>query len=190
MTWIKICGITSKADAEAAISAGASAIGLVFAPSSRRVTVGAASVIAEAVRGRVEIVGVFKEAGLVEAVDAAIRFDRVQIHGDAPIAVSVPVLRALRPELLDGNVAIDGETTLIDGSEGQGIAFDWAQLRSRSGPFVIAGGLTPENVGDAVAQARPFGVDVSSGVESVPGRKDPEKMARFVEAVRRSDVSR
>ncbi|HQZ16218.1 MAG TPA: hypothetical protein PLD86_04995 [Vicinamibacteria bacterium] len=111
----------------------------------------------------------------------------MQFHGDAPLEVPVSVLRAIRPEALDRPASHEGETTLIDGSEGRGVAFDWTRVRPRTGPFVIAGGLTPENVGEAIAVARPFGVDVSSGVESAPGRKDPDKMARFVLAVRRAD---
>ncbi len=189
MIWIKVCGITSKADAQAAIEAGVSAIGLVFAPSRRRVTLEKALGIAAFARGRVQVVGVFKDPAVAEATNAVIRLDLVQIHNGAPVAVSVPVLRAVRPELLDQTGVGEGETMLIDGSEGKGIAFDWSRVRARPGRFVIAGGLTPENVGDAVSLARPFGVDVSSGVESAAGRKDAEKMARFVEAVRRIDVS-
>ena len=189
MTWIKVCGITSKADAEAAIKAGVSAIGLVMAPSPRRVTLEKALGIAAIARGRVEVVGVFKDASAVENAHAVVGFDRIQFHGDERLDLPVSVLRAIRPEALD-RPPYEWETTLIDGSEGTGVAFDWARVRERSGCFVIAGGLTPENVGEAVAVARPFGVDVSSGVESAPGRKDPEKMARFVLAVRRADAVR
>jgi len=187
MTWIKVCGITSKPDAEAAIRAGVSAIGLVMAPSPRRVTLEKAVGIAEVSRGRVEIVGVFRDAASVESAQAVVRFDRIQFHGGAPLDVPVPVLRAIRPDALDEFVPHEGETTLIDGSEGRGVGFDWTKVRARPGCFVIAGGLTPKNVGEAVAVARPFGVDVSSGVESAPGRKDADKMIRFVEAVRRAD---
>jgi phosphoribosylanthranilate isomerase len=188
MTWIKVCGITSKPDAEAAIRAGASAIGLVLSPSPRRVTLEKALGIAEIARGRIEVVGVFKDASAVESAHAIVGFDRIQFHGDAPLVVPVPVLRAIRPEALDDSAPSEWKTTLIDGSEGQGMRFDWTRLRSRPGCFVIGGGLTPENVGEAIAVARPFGVDVSSGVESAPGRKDPDKMTRFVEAVRRADA--
>ena len=188
MTWIKVCGITSTSDAEAAIEAGVSAIGLVFAKSPRQVALAKALEIAAFVRGRVEIVGVFKDARQVEAVHGALRFDRVQIHGPGPLRVAVPVLRAIRPEEIEKPGSVnDGEMVLIDGSEGRGQPFDGARLRSQPGPLVIAGGLTPENVGDAILAVRPFGVDVSSGVESLPGRKDPEKMRRFVAAVRRAD---
>lgn len=190
MTWIKICGITSKPDAEAAIRAGVSAIGLVMAPSPRRVTLEKALGIAAMARGRVEVVGVFKDAKAVESAHAIVGFDRVQFHGDALLEIPVSVLRAIHPDALDRGVANEGEATLIDGSEGKGVTFDWRRVRSRPGCFVIAGGLTPENVGEAVTAARPFGVDVSSGVESALGRKDPDKMARFVLAVRRADAAR
>jgi phosphoribosylanthranilate isomerase len=190
MTWIKVCGITSKPDAEAAIKAGVSAIGLVFANSPRRVTLEKALGIAALARGRAQVVGVFRDPSLVEATHSVIRFDVIQIHSDAPLNVPVPVLRAIRPEFIDQTIVADNETTLIDGSEGKGIKFDWAKARTRPGRFVMAGGLTPENVGEAVVMARPFGVDVSSGVESSPGRKDPDKLKRFVEAVRRADAKR
>jgi phosphoribosylanthranilate isomerase len=136
------------------------------------------------------VVGVFKEAAAVGSAHAIVGFDRVEFHGDAALEVPVSVLRAIRPEALDESASHEGEATLIDGSEGKGITFDWTRVRSRPGCFVIAGGLTPENVGEAVTVARPFGVDVSSGVESAPGRKDPDKMARFVLAVRRADALR
>ena len=190
MTWIKVCGITCKPDAEAAIKAGVSAIGLVMAPSPRRVTLEKALGIAAIARGRVEVVGVFKDAKAVASAHAIVGFDRIQFHGEERLEVPVSVLRAIRPEALDLPVADEGEATLIDGSEGQGLAFDWTRVRRRPGCFVIAGGLTPENVGEAVTVARPFGVDVSSGVESAVGRKDPDKMSRFVLAVRRADAVR
>lgn len=186
MTWIKVCGITSPSDAEAAIQAGVAAIGLVMAPSPRRVTIDTALEIAARVQGRVELVGVFKDVGIAETAHALVGFDRVQFHGDAVLDFAVPVLRAIRPEDEKPSVLGEREMALIDGSEGMGV-FDPTTLRSRPGPFVIAGGLNPENVGEAIAAARPYGVDVSTGVESAPGIKDREKMARFVAAVRRAD---
>ena len=185
MTWIKVCGITSPEDAEAAIQAGVSAIGLVMAPSPRRVTIETALEIAACVQGRVELVGVFKDVGIAETAQALVGFDRVQFHGDAVLDFAVPVLRAIRPDEKPSFLA-EREMALIDGSEGMGV-FDPATLRSRPGPFVIAGGLNSENVGEAIAAARPYGVDVSTGVESAPGIKDRAKMARFVAAVRRAD---
>lgn len=190
MTWIKVCGITSKADAEAAIAAGVSAIGLVFANSSRRVTLEKAIGIAAIARNRAQVVGVFRDPSLIEFTHSVVRFDLIQLHHTAPIDVPLPVLRAVRPELLDRSAIGEGETMLIDGSEGHGVAFDWRVVRKRADRFVIAGGLTAENVGVAVTTARPFGVDVSTGVEKSPGQKDPDKLVRFVEAVRRADGTR
>ena len=170
------------------MEASVSAIGLVFAVSPRQVTIEKALEIAALVRGRVEIVGVFKDGQRAETTHAALGFDRVQIHSDERLAVGVPVLRAVRPDGFNPDAAMnEGEMTLIDGSEGRGETLDWTQVRFGSGRLVIAGGLTPQNVGEAIAAARPFGVDVSSGVESAPGRKDPEKMRLFVAAVRRAD---
>ena len=189
MTWIKICGITTPRDAEIAIDLGASAIGLIFAPSSREVSLERARDIARSVRGRAELVGVFKEVGSVRAVHEAVGLDRMQIHASGRPHGSLPVLRAIRPEELASreDVPVE-ETILIDGSEGRGLAFDWNLARSISRPFVLAGGLSPSNVEEAIVKARPMGVDVTSGVESVPGRKDENKLALFFEAVRRADA--
>lgn len=192
MTWIKICGITSTLDAEAAIEVGASAIGLVFATSSpRQVTVEAAQRIAACARDRVEIVGLFKEPAVADAAHAAIHFDRIQLYGKARLGTDVRVLRVVHPDDLDPAPSMSaGEIMLIDGSEGRGVKFDWDRVRFYAAPLVIAGGLTPENVGEAITMARPFGVDVSSGVECAPGLKDLEKLNRFVDAVRRADAAR
>ncbi len=191
MTWIKICGTTTPDDAELAIDLGASAIGLIFAPSRREVSIERASDIARRVRGRAELVGVFKEVLSVRGVHEAVGLDRAQIHGSGTPDVRLPVLRAVRPEdLLQAESTPEGELILIDGSEGRGLTFDWRLARPLHRPFVLAGGLTPENVGQAVTVARPYGVDVTSGVESAPGIKDASRMARFVEAVRRADESR
>jgi phosphoribosylanthranilate isomerase len=193
VTWIKICGVTTPGDAERAIELGASAVGLIFAPSRRQVSTAQAREIARVVRGRAELVGVFKETASIPAVHAAIGFDRLQIHGpkDPEPRPPVRVLRAVRPEDLERlPPARDGEMILIDGSQGQGKAFDWALAASVPRPFVLAGGLRPENVGFAIAAARPFGVDVASGVEAEPGIKDIEKLRRFFAAVKEADRGR
>jgi phosphoribosylanthranilate isomerase len=191
VTWIKICGTTSCEDAAMAIDLGATAIGLIFAPSRREVSIVRAREIASLARGRVEIIGVFKEALRVRAVHEAVGLDRVQIHGTEVPDVSLPRLRAVRPEdLARREGLLEGELLLIDGSEGRGRTFDWTLARHVPHPFVLAGGLTPQNVSEALEQTRPFGVDVTSGVESVPGRKDYEKMARFIEAARRFNAGR
>ena len=189
MTWIKICGITTPRDAEIAIDLGASAIGLIFAPSSREVSLERARDIARLVRGRAELVGVFKEISSVRSVHEAVGLDRAQIHVSGRPDVSLRILRAIRPEELATwkDVPVE-ETILIDGSEGRGLTFDWSLARSVSRPFVLAGGLSPTNVEEAIVKARPMGVDVTSGVESVPGQKDENKLALFFEAVRRADA--
>ena len=189
MTWIKICGITTPRDAEIAIDLGASAIGLIFAPSSREVSLERARDIARSVRGRAELVGVFKDISSVRMVHEAVGLDRAQLHVSGRPDVSLPILRAIRPEQLAKwkDVSVE-ETILIDGSEGRGLTFDWSPARSVSRPFVLAGGLSPTNVEEAIVKARPMGVDVTSGVESVPGQKDENKLALFFEAVRRADA--
>jgi len=189
-TWIKVCGITSTADAEATIRAGVSAIGVVMTKSPREVTIETALSIAEVARGRVEIVGVFRDASAANSAHVRLGFDLIQLHAPDPLDASVPVLRAVPFEGLEAHVSPEGELLIVDSSEGHGLASDWALLREVSGSFVIAGGLTPENVAEAVTTARPFGVDVSTGVEITPGWKDPGKMTRFVDAVRRADATR
>lgn len=184
--WIKICGITTPEDAEFAIASGASAIGLIFAPSRREVSIDRACEIARVVRGRAELVGVFKEVLSVRAVHEAVVLDRAQIHGPGVPDVPLKVLRAVSPaDLGQAENISEEEGILIDGSEGRGLTFDWNLARSLTRPFVLAGGLSPFNVEEAISKARPHGVDVTSGVERVPGRKDPQKVARFIELARR-----
>jgi len=183
--WIKICGITTVEDAELAIGLGASAIGLIFAPSRREVSPDRARELVRQVRGRVEVVGVFKEIHSIHAVHEAVGLDRVQVHVPGDPGVHLPILRALRPAELPGaGLVPEEEWVLIDGSEGRGLTFDWKLTQSLSRPFILAGGLTPANVGEAIRATRPAGVDVTSGVELSPGRKDPAKVARFITAAK------
>jgi phosphoribosylanthranilate isomerase len=187
--WIKICAITSLADAELAVELGASAIGFIFAPSKREVTPAQAHEIARQVRGRVEVVGVFKEIHSVRAVHEAVGLDRAQIHVPGDPGVHLPILRALTPGQLPQAAALPAdECLLIDGSEGRGVTFDWKLAQGLSRPFILAGGLTPGNVAEAIRATRPQGVDVTSGVERVPGIKDPDKIARFITAARTAFV--
>jgi len=186
--WIKICGITSITDAELAIERGASAIGLIFAPSMREVRPELGRELVRHVRGRVEVVGVFKELRSVRAVHEAVGgLDRVQIHVPGDPGVPAPILRALRPAEMAGAAGVPvEESILIDGSEGRGMTFDWQLAQVLTRPFILAGGLTPENVAEAIRVASPRGVDVTSGVELTPGRKDPDKVARFIAAARQA----
>ena len=189
MTWIKVCGITSVEDARDAIEAGVSAIGLVFAASPRQVSLEDARDIAAAVRGRAEVVGVFKDPAGAEEMHARVGFDRIQIHHDARPRVAVPLLRSLPPSRLTGPTPSleEGELLMIDGSEGRGHRADLSLVKEAIvRGAVLAGGLTPSNVTDVVTRHRPWGVDVSSGVEAGPGRKDAALVRAFVAAVRRA----
>ena len=194
--FLKICGLTNEADAAHAAAAGATALGVVFAPSSPRcVSADTARDIVEAVPGHVPVVGVFVNAPLEEivAVVAHTGIRVVQLHGDEPeryaAALKLPLLRAAGVD-----VAIDSwptATLLLDatsagqrGGTGQRVDWDKAAAVARRRKTVLAGGLTPDNVAEAIAAVRPFGVDVSSGVEASPGRKDRDKVSRFLENAR------
>ncbi|HEY0593635.1 MAG TPA: bifunctional indole-3-glycerol phosphate synthase/phosphoribosylanthranilate isomerase [Thermoanaerobaculia bacterium] len=197
---VKICGIASPGDAVGAIDAGADFIGLVFAPlSPRRVTPEAAEEIARAVRERsprTRLVGVFRDQPVeqVRAIAAQLDLDLVQLHGSEPVAhiaaVGRPAIRAIaipaQEHLLPS--ASRASWALLDGrAPGSGAAFDWNAVGRAMRPrrMFLAGGLTPDNVRDAIARVRPEGVDVSTGVEDAPGRKSVAKMRRFVEEVKR-----
>ncbi len=196
---IKICGITDIATALAAAEMGADAIGLVFAPSRRQVNVEAARAIADAAPPFLAKVGVFvdEDPARVDAIAAACGLDVVQLHGhESPqvcAASSRPVVKAIRvadASSLEQIGAYRVAAFLLDSdvlgvAGGSGRSFDWtlAASAARSARIILAGGLTPENVQDALNCVRPFGVDVSSGVET-GGRKDPEKMRTFIGRVR------
>ena len=199
--FLKICGLTNEGDAVHAAAAGATALGVVFAPASPRcVSADRARDIVEAVPVGVPVVGVFVNAPLEEivAVVAHTGIRIVQLHGDEPeryaAALKVPLLRAAGVD-----AAVDAwptATLLLDagsGAErgGTGRRVDWTQAAAiaRRRKTVLAGGLTPDNVAEAIAAVRPFGVDVSSGVEASPGRKDPAKVSRFIEAAKKAFVA-
>lgn len=196
--FVKICGITAEADAVAAVEAGADAVGLIFAPSRRQVTVDRARAIAAAVPDHVLTVGVFRDHLAREVVDivTSAGLGAAQLHGSESPATSrevhggVPVLfRAMAagdPQLssIDEHGA---DVVLLDAPvPGGGVPFDWhlvgdLTLRHR---VLLAGGLRPDTVADAVRTVRPWGVDVASGVEESPGRKDHDAVRRFVTAAR------
>jgi phosphoribosylanthranilate isomerase len=203
---VKVCGITSADDAQAAVAAGADAIGFVFWPKSpRAVDASTARAIAARVPPFVLRVGVFVDAPTEEMRGIAdeVGLDMVQLHGNEPpeavahaprrAVKAVRVGAGFRPEdalRYDGAAAGLLLDTRVDGEDlpgGTGRTFDWSLVRRvREGTsfLVLAGGLNPDNVADAIAAVRPDAVDVSSGVESSPGRKDPAKVRAFVEAVR------
>jgi phosphoribosylanthranilate isomerase len=196
--FVKICGLTNEEDAVHAASVGAAALGVVFAPASPRcVSADRARDIVRAVPAGVPVVGVFVDAPLQEIVatvaHTGIRW--VQLHGDEPeayaAALKVPLLRAAGVEVaLDAwptaTLLLDAITTAARG--GTGTRVDWSRARAiaRQRKTLLAGGLTADNVAEAIATVRPFGVDVSSGVEMAPGRKDPDKVSRFLEQARQA----
>jgi len=206
MTRIKICGITRVEDGLAAAQAGADAIGLVFADKSpRRLSPDQARHISRALPPFVTTVALFvnPESSWVQQVLEEVRPDCLQFHGDEPpefcAAFNVPWLKAarVRPEvdLLQFAARFGGaQGVLLDAYSpsahgGTGERFDWRLIPPElARSVVLAGGLTPDNVGQAVAQVRPWAVDVSSGLESAPGIKDVAKIAAFVKEVKHADA--
>jgi phosphoribosylanthranilate isomerase len=207
MTRVKICGLTRPRDVELACDLGAAYVGFNFAAASpRRVTLDAARDLARATRPGVARVGVFVDetAGEIRAAIAAARLDLVQIHrplsardldeSPLPVIAVVGVSRAgadaAPPELLERCRSVLCDTALPGQSGGTGTVFDWSLLGARTWPvpLILAGGLDPDNVAEAIARVHPSAVDVASGVESAPGVKDEDKMRLFFEAVRRADA--
>ena len=204
-TRVKICGITRTEDALAAVAAGADAIGFVFyAKSPRAVSVPTARAICAELPAFISAVGLFVDAGAedVRAILEAVPLDLLQFHGDETPAFcaqfSRPYFKALRmsPDVDVRSAAqsfIGARGILLDTyragvAGGTGETFEWQRVpQSLRSKIILAGGLTPANVGAAIAQIRPYAVDVSGGVESAPGIKDVHKIESFIAAVRRAD---
>ena len=204
-TRVKICGITRPEDGVRAALLGADAIGLVFyAPSPRAVSPAQAAEIAAALPPFVTRVGLFVNAAPaeIEAVLAAVRLDLLQFHGDETEAdcarYGEPYIKALnmRPglDVTQAMRAYPGASGfLLDAYHpavpgGSGESFDWDRVPAECPrPIVLAGGLHPGNVAEAVRRVRPYAVDVSSGVEAAKGIKDPAKLAEFIRGVHRGD---
>jgi phosphoribosylanthranilate isomerase len=205
--WLKICGITSVEDALDAVEAGADAIGVNFVPTSKRfVDVPVGRAVRDAVGERALVVGVVadRSSAELEELRRQTGIAWLQLHGNetpdyCSLIQRVKVIKAFR---VDSSFRVEslrsyGSTMFLldSGSGGQfggtGKVFDWNQAYGANafGWIVLAGGLTSVNVGEAVSRLHPFGVDVSSGVESSPGKKDYEKMRRFIETVRKTDVA-
>lgn len=198
--FVKICGITRLEDAQAAVEAGANAVGFVFWPKSpRRVDVERAREIASALPEHVTTVGVFVDQSLNDVNDVACRVGlrAVQLHGSEDgeyvRAMTRPVIKAVAvvgSQAPDVNAWPSNVTVLLDVHDpvkkgGTGKTIDWtvaASVASRRN-VLLAGGLTPQNVGDAIARVRPYGIDVSSGVEVEPGIKDHGRIKALFEAV-------
>jgi phosphoribosylanthranilate isomerase len=195
---VKICGITTEADALLPVALGADALGFVFAPSPRQVSAQAARRIVERVPPEILTVGVFRDEAPARAVEIvnSIGLKAAQLHGGETIEQTrwvserIPLTIKAFPAGDPGIGRIDDygvELVLVDAdSPGSGEVFDWRLAEGVVDParLIVSGGLRPDNVADAVAHLHPFGVDVSSGVESAPGRKDPVKVRAFVAAAR------
>ena len=204
MTRVKICGITRAEDAELAVELGAWALGFILWPGSPRAAdpAVAAGIVAEQ-RRRVETVGVFVDPTLEEVASAVtgIGFSMVQLHGSVGPSfcsevhrrTGARVIRAFRigggEDVLDARRFRDVDLHLFDARVpglhgGSGQTWDWNLARNRRAriPLVLSGGLTAENVGEAIEQVEPYAVDVASGTEAEPGIKDPAKVAAFLEA--------
>ncbi len=205
MVRIKVCGIRTEQDGLEAVRAGADFVGLVLAASGRQVSVAQAKQIAAAVRSSgspARVVGVFvnSPASEVNRIARECGLDYVQLSGDESLAycreIEKPVIKAVHvgsglPELEKKAGLIYLLDTHVAGRYGgTGITFDWSLARqiSRRTPLILAGGLTPENVGQAIREVGPWGVDVSSGVET-DGVKDMNKIRAFIAAARRANGS-
>jgi phosphoribosylanthranilate isomerase len=178
---VKICGITRRQDAEAAVEAGASAIGFIFYPKSPRFI--SPETAAELGRGLdVWKVGVFvdESPASIEAVMRSANLDVAQVYGgEVP---SVPrVWRAVRMGQASVNPGEKVEALLLDGPS-NGVGFDWREARGRAEKIIVAGGLNASNVAEVIRIAEPWGVDASSSLESAPGIKDADKVKQFVKA--------
>jgi phosphoribosylanthranilate isomerase len=203
MTKIKICGIKTVTDALAAIEAGADYLGFNFYPKSVRFVERQACMEITSVLKKeyphIKLVGVFVNSS-VEEINDILRtgsLDLAQLHGDETLEIVMSfngkAFKAFRgiPESIDGFARDESPAFLVDSSVkgiygGSGVTADWdgAAELAKKYPLLLAGGLTPENVAEAVRRVKPWGVDVASGVESAPGEKDPSRMKAFVQAVR------
>jgi len=210
VTKIKFCGITRLDDAELAVAAGAWAIGLIFWPHSpRRAELDAAAEIAAAVKRRAEVAGVFVNATLDEVAQTAdaVGLTMIQLHGEEGPAYGAEAARRTGCKVIKAARVRSGADVqalasfhtdyhLLDSYSagvpgGTGETFSWDIARAHRGrvPVILSGGLTPDNIADAIAAVHPFAVDVASGVELSPGRKDPEKLQAFAAAVRSTTLA-
>jgi phosphoribosylanthranilate isomerase len=215
--WIKICANTSLEDARLAVEAGADALGFIFAPSPRLVTPEQVAAITRQLPESIEKIGVFVDAAYDEILSTvrACGLTGVQLHSASGAEVPRQLRAEFGPELrilrvvhfgpdaaeqaqacaadqnLDG-VLVDSRTATAVG--GTGIAFDWAEARrtvftgTAGARLIAAGGLHPDNVARAIAILHPWGVDVASGVEAAPGRKDPARVRAFVNNARAASM--
>ncbi|MSU62392.1 MAG: phosphoribosylanthranilate isomerase [Pedosphaera sp.] len=203
---VKICGITSVRDALAAVEAGADALGFMFyEPSPRFVSTHAAAEIIRELPPFIAKVGVLVDAGqeTIQHVIDVCGIDTLQFHGEESPKFcrhfglkTIKAFRVRGPEVLEQVKHYEAVAWLLDSFVpgalgGTGATFNWdiaSDATALSPRVILAGGLTPENVAEAVRRVRPFGIDVSSGVESAPGRKDADKLRTFIAAAKSANL--
>ncbi|NCV52295.1 MAG: phosphoribosylanthranilate isomerase [Gammaproteobacteria bacterium] len=201
MTRVKFCGFTHQDDVAQAVALGADALGFVFyGPSSRYVSPEHAQTLTRSVPAFVTRVGLFvnEEAETVQRIFELARLNLIQYHGEESPefcdAIGLPYIKAFRVRKgMDLRTEMDrypnASGFLLDAyvkgqPGGTGERFDWELIPQSHAPIILAGGLTPDNAKDAIDQVAPWALDVSGGIETKPGRKDPDKMARFMNACR------
>lgn len=191
MLWIKICGLSTREAVDTAVAAGADAVGFVFAPSKRRVTPQQAAEISQAVPAHIARIAVMlhPSQAWVDEVCSIFVPDVLQTDAADFDALQIPQGIALLPVVRDGQATRSTlpARLLYEGkASGTGTTADWSAARALATrtELVLAGGLHEQNVAQAIAAVRPFGIDVSSGVESAPGVKDPSKIEAFVRTAR------
>jgi phosphoribosylanthranilate isomerase len=197
MTRIKICGITKLHDALTAADLGVDAVGFVFVPSKRRISPAKAREIITALPPFITTAGIFMNTPLrqIEEIADYTGIDIIQLHGDETPEYCQQITRrvvkrlAIVPDQNPDHFArimriYSVSAWLIDPGAGSGEVFDWRSIQGIKGRLIIAGGLTPENVRQAIELLSPYGVDVSTGVETIPGEKDYDKLQAFVQEVR------
>lgn len=195
--FIKICGVRGGDDVRAAIDAGAHAVGVMLTKSPRQISVQQAKEVVEQVDGRALVVGVFYGESAEEIKDAAttVGLTAIQLHGDYSqesftqlSELGLPLIRAVSGQAPDLTVGAYGDDVMIIDAPkpGSGKAWDYRSLRDKhlNGNWLLAGGLSVENVAEALTESGAWGVDVSSGVEFKRGYKSPELIERFISAVR------
>ena len=212
--WIKFCATTCIEDALASIDAGADALGFIFAPSKRRVSAEQAREIAAQLPPGVERIGVFRDESVEAVAEVAEQagLTGIQLHGEESPAFIGALRTRISPELnlsVIKTVLVNDhfetrfaevcrdydciDSILLDSGGGSGRTFDWKKAQPLLGPnrkrLIVAGGLNADNVDKAIRNFSPWGVDVVTGVECEPGRKDPERLKAFVAAVRKAEQS-
>jgi len=201
MTRVKFCGFTQEDDVAQAVTLGVDALGFVFyEPSSRYVTPEHAANLTRSVPAFVTRVGLFvnEQAESIKRIFETARLNLIQYHGDETPefcdTLGLPYIKAFRVQQgMDLRAEMDrypnASGFLLDAyvkgqPGGTGERFDWGLIPQSDAPIILAGGLTPDNAKDAIEQVAPWALDVSGGIETKPGRKDPDKMARFMNACR------